>query len=186
MPLARPMGSRFRCRQGSKFHLHCAIFLKKLRGVRQRARWPTKARGENSTLGASQDPLPATAFVPPASGNLDHWAAQGVLLLNTCLTVQDGHPASHAKQGWEVLTDALIQACAQKAEPVVFKLWGAHAQAKQALVAAQNANGRHLVLRANHPSPLSALRPPMPFLGCGHFESCHRFLQKNGQKPVVW
>ena len=145
-----------------------------------------KSPGENSTLGASQDPLPATAFVPPASGNLDHWAAQGVLLLNTCLTVQDGHPASHAKQGWEVLTDALIQACAQKTEPVVFMLWGAHAQAKQALIAAQNANGRHLVLTANHPSPLSALRPPTPFLGCNHFENCNQFLQKNGQKMVVW
>ena len=121
-----------------------------------------------------------------ASGNLDHWAAQGVLLLNTCLTVQDGQPASHAKQGWEVLTDALIQACAQKPEPVVFMLWGSHAQAKQVLIAAHNANGRHLVLMANHPSPLSALRPPTPFLGCGHFESCNQFLQKNGQKTVVW
>ena len=135
---------------------------------------------------AENNSLPTTGFVPPASGNLDHWAAQGVLLLNTCLTVQDGQSASHAKQGWEVLTDALIQACAQKSEPVVFMLWGAHAQAKQALVAAQNANGRHLVLTANHPSPLSALRPPTPFLGCNHFENCNQFLQKNGQKMVVW
>ena len=130
--------------------------------------------------------VPTTAFVPPASGNLDHWAAQGVLLLNTCLTVQDGQPASHAKQGWEVLTDALIQACGQKTEPVVFMLWGAHAQAKQVLIAAHNANGRHLVLMANHPSPLSALRPPTPFLGCGHFESCNQFLQKNWQKMAIW
>ena len=166
------------------------IFKEIARGA-AKGRLADKSLGESSAQGASSARLPASAFVPtvfvpPASGNLDHWAAQGVLLLNTCLTVQDGQPASHAKQGWEVLTDALIQACAQKTEPVVFMLWGAHAQAKQALVAAHNANGRHLVLMTNHPSPLSALRPPTPFLGCGHFESCNQFLQKNWQKMVIW
>jgi uracil-DNA glycosylase len=92
-----------------------------------------------------------------------------VLLLNTTLTVEDGQPASHAKQGWEVLTDAVIKACAQKSSSVVFMLWGGHAQAKAPLIAAHNLDARHTVLCANHPSPLSALRPPAPFMGCGHF-----------------
>jgi uracil-DNA glycosylase len=106
---------------------------------------------------------------PPAHGSLQSWAAQGVLLLNTTLTVEDSQPASHAKQGWEVLTDAVIEACAQKSSPVVFMLWGGHAQAKAPLIAAHNLDNRHTVMCANHPSPLSALRPPAPFMGCGHF-----------------
>jgi uracil-DNA glycosylase len=105
----------------------------------------------------------------PAHGSLLAWAQHGVLLLNTTLTVEDGQPASHAKQGWQVLTDAVIQACAQKTSAVVFMLWGGHAQAKQPLIAAHNADQRHTVLMANHPSPLSALRQPAPFIGCGHF-----------------
>jgi uracil-DNA glycosylase len=116
----------------------------------------------------------------PSHGSLQAWAAQGVLLLNTTLTVEDGQPAAHAKRGWEVLTDDIIQACAQKTSPVVFMLWGAHAhaQAKQALIAAQNLDARHAVLMANHPSPLSALRPPTPFLGCGHFGAARRWLDQ--------
>ena len=93
------------------------------------------------------------------------WATHGVLLLNTCLTVEEGQPASHAGRGWEVLTDAVIRHVAQGERPVVFMLWGAHAQSKRALIDMQ----RHKVLVANHPSPLSALRPPLPFIGCGHF-----------------
>ncbi len=112
----------------------------------------------------------------PLHGSLQHWAGQGVLLLNTTLTVEDGQPASHAKQGWELLSDQLVAACAQKPSPVVFMLWGAHAQAKQGLIAAHNADQRHLVLCANHPSPLSALRPPLPFLGCGHFSAARQWL----------
>ncbi len=112
----------------------------------------------------------------PAHGSLQRWAAQGVLLLNTTLTVEDGLPASHAKRGWEVLTDHIIQACARKPSPVVFMLWGAHAQAKQGLIAAQNLDAHHLVLTANHPSPLSALRPPAPFMGCGHFSAARQWL----------
>lgn len=103
-----------------------------------------------------------------ALGHLGHWARQGVLLLNTVLTVEDGAPASHAGRGWEALTDALIRAVAQLPHRVVFMLWGAHAQGKQPLIDA-TAPGRHLVLTANHPSPLSARRPPRPFIGCGHF-----------------
>ena len=117
-------------------------------------------------------------------GSLDHWARQGVLLLNTCLTVEDGAPASHAKQGWEALTDAIIQAVWAKSSSVVFMLWGAHAQAKTGLLQAPNRN--HLVLAANHPSPLSALRPPKPFIGCGHFGLANAHIQKNGLPAVVW
>ena len=102
---------------------------------------------------------------PLPGGSLVRWAAHGVLLLNTCLTVEEGKPASHAGKGWELLTDAVIRAVSGNDQPVVFMLWGAHAQSKRALI-----NGsRHQVLLANHPSPLSALRPPLPFIGCGHF-----------------
>jgi uracil-DNA glycosylase len=106
----------------------------------------------------------------PGQGHLGHWARQGVLLLNTSLTVEDGQPASHAKRGWEALTDALIQAVAQQPRRIAFLLWGAHAQAKAPLIE-QAAPGRHLLLCANHPSPLSARRPPQPFIGCGHWGS---------------
>ncbi|MEI6601225.1 MAG: uracil-DNA glycosylase [Comamonadaceae bacterium] len=102
---------------------------------------------------------------PEPGGSLVRWARQGVLLLNTCLTVEEGQPASHSGRGWERLTDAVIRKVSQDAAPSVFMLWGAHAQAKRALIDAS----RHLVLLANHPSPLSALRPPAPFIGCGHF-----------------
>jgi uracil-DNA glycosylase len=101
-------------------------------------------------------------------GHLGDWARQGVLLLNTVLTVEAGAPASHVGRGWEALTDAVIAAVADRSWPVTFMLWGAHAQAKQALIEAR-APGRHRILLANHPSPLSARRPPRPFIGCGHF-----------------
>jgi len=102
---------------------------------------------------------------PTPGGSLVRWARHGVLLLNTCLTVEEGQPASHAGQGWEVLTDAIIREVSNRSDAVVFMLWGNHAQTKRALIDAS----RHLVLCANHPSPLSALRPPVPFIGCGHF-----------------
>lgn len=107
---------------------------------------------------------PPPAF-PQPGGSLVKWAQKGVLLLNTCLTVEEGQPASHSGKGWEVLTDAVIRQVSQEAQSAVFMLWGAHAQSKRALIDAS----RHLVLVANHPSPLSALRPPVPFIGCGHF-----------------
>ena len=118
------------------------------------------------------------------TGSLKGWARQGVLLLNTTLTVEDGQPASHAKLGWQVLTDALCQAVSDSPLPTVFMLWGAHAQAKAAVVAASGP--RHLVLTANHPSPLSATRPPTPFIGCGHFASANRFLQAAGRGRIDW
>lgn len=114
-------------------------------------------------------------------GSLERWASQGVLLLNTSLTVEEGQAASHARQGWETLTDQLISAVSAKPEPVVFMLWGAHAQGKRVLI-----QPRHLVLAANHPSPLSALRLPQPFIGCGHFSAANDFLESHGRRPVRW
>ena len=120
----------------------------------------------------------------PPTTHLGGWARNGVLLLNTCLTVEDGKPASHAKKGWEALTDALIQACAKHESPKVFMLWGAHAQAKAALIESVSA-ARHLILQANHPSPLSASRPPVPFIGCGHFSAATAWLAERG-RVVDW
>jgi uracil-DNA glycosylase len=125
-------------------------------------------------------------------GSLVRWAEQGVLLLNTCLTVEDGLPASHAKLGWEGLTDALISLVAERNKNVVFMLWGAHAQAKQALLqtpqilANKSRVNEHLVLYANHPSPLSAMRQPAPFIGCGHFGRANAFLIKQGLPSINW
>ena len=115
---------------------------------------------------------PFPAF-PQPGGSLVRWAQNGVLLLNTCLTVEEGQPASHANRGWELLTDAVITQVSQHARPAVFMLWGSHAQSKRALVD----TSRHLVLTANHPSPLSALRPPVPFIGCGHFSRARAWRQ---------
>ncbi|MES2188274.1 MAG: uracil-DNA glycosylase [Pseudomonadota bacterium] len=116
---------------------------------------------------------------PSPGGSLAKWAKNGVLLLNTCLTVEEAQPASHAGKGWEVLTDAVIRHVAQGAHPTVFMLWGAHAQSKRALIDAT----RHKVLTANHPSPLSALRPPVPFIGCGHFSQARDWRAQHG-KPT--
>jgi uracil-DNA glycosylase len=116
------------------------------------------------------------------AGSLLPWARQGVLLLNTCLTVEEGEPASHARKGWEQLTDALLATVAAQASPCVYLLWGAHAQAKAGLI--REAAGRNgcdiLLLQANHPSPLSARRPPVPFLGCGHFAQAREWLAARG------
>lgn len=108
---------------------------------------------------------------PVPGGSLVKWATHGVLLLNTCLTVEEGKAASHAGRGWEVLTDAVIRHVAEGERPVVFMLWGSHAQSKRALIDTE----RHKVLVSNHPSPLSALRPPLPFIGCGHFGEAKRW-----------
>ena len=120
-------------------------------------------------------------------GSLVRWAEQGVLLLNTCLTVEDGLPASHAKLGWEGLTDSLISLVAERNKNVVFMLWGAHAQTKQALLqTSKSLENGHMVLCANHPSPLSAMRPPAPFIGCGHFGMANAFLTKRGLPLINW
>lgn len=118
----------------------------------------------------------------PPSGSLADWARRGVLLLNACLTVEQGQPASHAGKGWELLTDALLSRVAATASPCAYLLWGAHAQAKAGLIERTAAeHGREvLVLQANHPSPLSASRPPVPFLGCGHFRQAREWLAERG------
>ena len=120
----------------------------------------------------------------PESGSLVRWAELGVMLLNSSLTVEDGAPASHAKLGWHVLTDCICAVLANDPAPKVFMLWGAHAQAKAPLISA--ARPQHLVLQANHPSPLSATRPPLPFIGCGHFALAKQFLLEAGRGAIDW
>ena len=117
-------------------------------------------------------------------GELSGWARQGVLLLNTSLTVEDGLPQSHAGRGWEALTDALLAHVAALPQPIVFLLWGAAAQRKRALLE----TGTHRVLTANHPSPLSARRPPEPFVGCRHFSQANTLLAqlRPGTPPIRW
>jgi uracil-DNA glycosylase len=157
----------------------------------------------------------------PMSGSLEAWARRGVLLLNTSFTVEDGLPASHAKRGWESLSDAILREVALKAPVCVYMMWGGHAQAKVGLIEAatgqkapdflglretsalaagsggltggpmagvefQEAQAQvsvarqALILKANHPSPLSALRPPVPFIGCGHFSKARDWLATRG------
>jgi uracil-DNA glycosylase len=108
--------------------------------------------------------------------DLSAWASQGVLLLNAVLTVEDGAPHSHAGWGWEGLTDALIAHVAARPEPVVFMLWGAAAQRKREVIELAAGNLRHAILLANHPSPLSARRGPLPFVGCRHFSQANALL----------
>ncbi len=139
----------------------------------------------NIYLELGQDPALAPWPVP-TDGSLVHWARQGVLLLNTCLTVEEGQPASHANHGWEVLTDQIIRAVRRRPEPVVFMLWGAHAQRAAAAAGLDGASAHHLLLTANHPSPLSARRGPQPFLGCRHFSRANAFLRQLGQPPIRW
>ena len=118
--------------------------------------------------------------IPRANhGFLEHWAQQGVLLLNSVLTVEMAKAASHQKRGWEQFTDAVIRLVNAKDEPVVFMLWGAYAQKKAAFVDTD----KHLVLKAAHPSPLSAHNG---FLGCRHFSQCNAFLEKNTLPPIDW
>ena len=124
---------------------------------------------------------------PICRDDLSPWAEQGVLLLNSTLTVEDGLPQSHAGQGWETLTDALLTCVAEQPQPIVFMLWGASAQRKGPLVQ-HVGQSRHLLLMANHPSPLSANRPPAPFVGCRHFSRANAFLSqmRPGDPGIRW
>lgn len=115
----------------------------------------------------------------PAHGDLTHWADQGVLLLNTALTVRAGEAGSHAGRGWERLTDAAIQALADQRDGLVFLLWGRHAQVKRSMIDEQ----RHLVLTAAHPSPLAAHKG---FFGCRHFSRTNAWLEQHGSAPIDW
>lgn len=119
----------------------------------------------------------------PAHGFLDSWARQGVLLLNSVLTVRMAEAASHRKKGWEQFTDAIIQLVAAKEEPVVFLLWGNYAQKKAGFVQSIEDGGSHLVLNAPHPSPLSAHNG---FFGCRHFSKTNAFLESHGMAPIDW
>ena len=118
-------------------------------------------------------------IAPPNHGELTAWARQGVLLLNTALTVRAGQANSHRGLGWEILTDRIITLLNERSQPLVFLLWGGNAKQKRSLIT----NPKHLVLCAAHPSPLSAYNG---FFGCGHFAACNEFLQKNGQTPIDW
>jgi uracil-DNA glycosylase len=148
--------------------------------VRQGVKLPPSLRNIFKELRCDPDePL-------PLHGSLMEWAQRGVLLLNASLTVEDGQPGSHARKGWEVLTDALLAEVAAHQSPCAYMLWGAHAQAKAGLI--EQSAARHgceaLVLQANHPSPLSAGRPPLPFLGCGHFVQARDWLAARGYPGV--
>ena len=116
--------------------------------------------------------------------DLSPWARQGVLLLNSALTVEEGAPQGHAGRGWEALTDALLACVVAQPAPVVFMLWGASAQRKLPLIGRAGLPP-HRVLMANHPSPLSASRPPVPFVGCRHFSLANSFLAAQGPGTAV-
>jgi uracil-DNA glycosylase len=118
-------------------------------------------------------------IAPGSHGLLEHWARQGVLLLNSVLTVEMGQAASHREKGWERFTDAVVRLVNEKSDPVVFILWGSYAQKKAAFVD----TSRHLVLKAPHPSPLSA---HSGFFGCRHFSKANAFLESKGLAPIDW
>ena len=115
----------------------------------------------------------------PNNGYLEKWARQGVLLLNTVLTVRGGMPGSHQNKGWEKFTDAIIRKINEKDSPVVYMLWGKPAQSKMCMLN----NDKHLILTAPHPSPLSAYRG---FFGCRHFSRANQFLEDKGLTPIDW
>ena len=115
----------------------------------------------------------------PNNGYLMKWASQGVLLLNSVLTVQKDLPASHRGIGWEAFTDKIIEEVNKKDEPVVFMLWGNFAKSKASLIT----NPKHLVLTCAHPSPFSAR---YGFFGCNHFKKANEFLKENGKQPIDW
>ena len=115
----------------------------------------------------------------PQSGNLDRWAEQGVLLLNSVLTVREHEAASHAGHGWERFTDAVVRAISERKQGVVYMLWGSYAQRKGAIADPQH----NLILKAVHPSPLSVYRG---FFGCRHFSQANAYLQSIGKEPIVW
>ena len=123
----------------------------------------------NSELGISE----------PECGELIGWAKQGVLLLNTTLTVREGAPQSHKGQGWEILTDKIINLVNEKSTPTVFMLWGGNARAKKSLINNKN----HLILECAHPSPLSAYNG---FFGCNHFRLANEFLKSRGLNEIDW
>ncbi|APR37060.1 uracil-DNA glycosylase [Paraburkholderia sp. SOS3] len=155
---------------------------------------PPQVRPPPSLRNIFKEIAASLGYASPAHGCLDAWAKQGVLLLNTVLTVERNQAASHAKRGWEKCTDTLIHELATRHEGLVFMLWGSHAQAKRALLddKTDRAHGEpsrlphlipHCILEAPHPSPLSAHRG---FLGCRHFALANEYLEAHGRKPIDW
>ena len=151
---------------------------------------PGQAHGLSFSVPAGVRPPPSLVNIykelesdlgirPVKHGFLEHWAKQGVLLLNSVLTVEMGLAASHRDRGWERFTDAVIRLVNEKEEPVVFMLWGSYAQKKASFVD----QSRHLVLKAPHPSPLSA---HSGFLGCRHFSKANAFLESRDLQPIDW
>lgn len=118
-------------------------------------------------------------FITPPHGNLSSWAEQGVLLLNTVLTVREGQAGSHHHRGWEQFTDRIIQTISDKKEKVIFLLWGSPAKRKEILIDTT----KHYILKSVHPSPLSAYRG---FLDCHHFKKSNEILSENGQEIIDW
>lgn len=118
-------------------------------------------------------------ITPPNHGELTAWAKNGILLLNTVLTVREASPNSHKGQGWEIFTDRVISALNEREKPIVFLLWGANAKSKAALIT----NPAHKILTSAHPSPLSAYNG---FFGCKHFSKANDFLLQNGISPIDW
>ena len=141
--------------------------------VREGVEWPPSLRNIYREIA---DDL---GCQPPSSGNLQHWADQGVLLLNAVLTVERGQAASHQGKGWERFTDRVVDELNSGRDGLVFMLWGSYAMKKGAVIDRQ----RHLVLTAPHPSPLSAHRG---FFGCRHFSKANAWLEKRGERPIDW
>lgn len=118
-------------------------------------------------------------ITPPNHGELTKWAKNGVMLLNSVLTVRGGNAGSHRNKGWEIFTDKAISLLNERKEPIVFILWGGYARAKKSLIT----NPNHLVLEAAHPSPLSSWNG---FFGCKHFSKCNEFLKSTGKEEIDW
>ena len=122
---------------------------------------------------------------PAGHGNLENWAAQGILLLNDLLTVERGIPLSHKRRGWEEITDAIIAAVAERSEPCVFLLWGDKAKEKISRLPNLDENGRHLLLKTSHPSNMGGAARK-GFFGCRHFSKANAFLEENGRGAIDW
>lgn len=155
---------------------------------------PGHAHGLSFSVRPTVKPLPKSLInifqelrddlgIENTTGDLTPWAKQGVLLLNAVLTVPAGQSAGHQNQGWEVLTDAAIEALASREKPVVFVLWGAFAQKKRTLIEPHNQDRRHLIIQSPHPSPLSAYRG---FFGSRPFSRINQFLEAHGEPPIDW
>lgn len=118
-------------------------------------------------------------ITPASKGTLTKWTKEGVMLLNTVLTVRDGQANSHKGKGWEIFTDRVIELLNEREKPIVFMLWGANARSKKKIIT----NPKHLILECAHPSPLSAYNG---FFGCRHFSKANDFLRKTGQQEIDW